>query len=130
MRTFARAVLPALLLALALAPVADANMMYSYVGDTFKTVPGITGLISGVYTTQDRITGWLIVADGFTPAFGAWYQDLTPGVVHYSFTDGHQTLTEANSTAWFRLAVLNPADVAFCPLLRCWNVGVTTPGGG
>jgi hypothetical protein len=108
MRTFARAVLFALFAALILAPVAEADTMYSYIGDTFRTV-------SGVYTLADRITGSFTVADGFVPVPRPYAYDFTPGVVSYSFTDGHQTLTEANSNGAF---LLNPCVCSF------WNVAV------
>ena len=68
MRTVARAVLPVLLVAVALVPAAHADTMYSYVGDYFGTYQS-TGQprVSGVYTTADRITGSFTVAEGFIP---------------------------------------------------------------
>jgi hypothetical protein len=114
MRTFARAVLFALFAALILAPVAEADTMYSYIGDTFRTV-------SGVYTLADRITGSFTVADGFVPVPRMYVDDFTLGVVSYSFTDGHQTLTEANSKGHF---LLNHLARGF------WDVGVGGPAGG
>src|SRR6267378_6703515 len=52
---------------------------------------------------------------------------LPQGVVSYSFTDGHQTLTQANSTGAFALAV-HP-DVAI-DLNCCWSVFINTPTSG
>src|SRR5439155_12418661 len=66
MRTVARAVLPVLLVAVALVPAAHADTMYSYVGDYFGTING-QPRVSGVYTTADRITGSFTVAEGFIP---------------------------------------------------------------
>jgi len=90
---------------LLLAGPAQATTVYSYVGDTFRTV-------SGVYTFADRISGSFEVADGFVPGAGVFgdvfmgsglnangVNTISNGVVAYSFTDGHQTLTAANSTA-------------------------------
>ena len=77
LRTFAPVALPALFVALALAPGVDANMMYSYVGDTFRS--NVAEELTGVYTLADRITGWLIVTDGFVPRLTAYTQDVTPG---------------------------------------------------
>jgi hypothetical protein len=108
MGTVTRVGLAALLVVFALAPIADADTIYSYVGDTFRTV-------SGVYTLADRITGSFTVADGFVPVPRPYAYDFTPGVVSYSFTDGHQTLTEANSHGAF---LLNPCACSF------WNVGL------
>lgn len=61
--------------------------------DTFRSV-------SRVYTLEDRITSCLIIADGLLPAPGAYSQTVTPGVMQYSFTDGHQTLTGTSSVRW------------------------------
>ena len=92
MRTVARAVLPALLVILELAPAAAANTMYSYVGDTFRSV-------SGAYTLADRLSGDFVVRDGFAPRQTTGGADWLAGLVSYSFTDGHQILSEANSVA-------------------------------
>jgi hypothetical protein len=66
-----------------------------------------------VYTAADRITGSFTVAEGFIPGLttsgasftgGGFYSDGTrapeglSGVVSYSFTDGHQTLNQNNSS--------------------------------
>ncbi len=85
----------ALILILALSPSAVADTLFTYTGDTFRTV-------SGIYTLEDRITGSFTVAGGFVPE-PATVENFTPGVISYSFTDGHQTLTEANSTGSFIL---------------------------
>src|SRR2546429_3763796 len=76
----------------ALAPsAAPANTIYTYEGGTFFTV-------RGVYTTQDRITGSFELADSFVGIVGTGLQNVTAGVVRYSFTDDHQTLTDAHPT--------------------------------
>ena len=116
MRPFARAILPGLFAALILGPVAEADTMYSYIGDTFRAV-------SGVYTLADRITGSFTVADGFVPIPRQYVNDFTLGVVSYSFTDGHQTLTEANSEGHF---LLNHTPTAS----GFWDVGVGGLAGG
>jgi len=103
----------------------DANMMYSYVGDTFRS--NVAEELTGVYTLADRITGWLIVTDGFVPRLTAYTQDVTPGLVSYSFTDGHQTLTQANSTGAFALAVHPYVAI---DLNCCWSVFINTPTSG
>jgi hypothetical protein len=108
MKIFSRAILSALFAALILAPGAEADTIYSYVGDTFRS-------ISGIYTLADRITGSFTVADGFVPTPRAYASDFTLGVLSYSFTDGHQTLTQANSTGHF---LLNPCACSF------WDVAV------
>src|SRR5438309_917249 len=109
----------AVLALLLLAGPAQATTVYSYVSDTFHYA-------TGVYTFADRISGSFEVADGFLPALNGggdvfigsglvrdangFPASTTPtfvnGVVSYSFTDGHQTLTAANSTATlFRLEI-------------------------
>jgi hypothetical protein len=68
MRTFARALVPALLVVLALAHGVEAVTTYSYVGDHFAAAVSCCGpTVFGVYTTGDRITGSFTVADGFIP---------------------------------------------------------------
>ena len=116
MRIFAQAVVPALLIALALAPVADADTMYSYVSGPFDYV-------SGVYTLEDRITGSFTVAEGFVPASGLIPPNYTPGIVSWSFTDGHQTLTEANSIGSFNFSPFSSVNIQY------WHINLVTPDG-
>jgi hypothetical protein len=157
MRTFARAILAALIVTLVLASGAGADTIYSYTGDTFRSV-------AGVYTTADRITGSFTVADGFVAGFSAAGAVFTgfgrlqaangdysapmfmDGVISYSFTDGHQTLTKDNSTAALRLGVpvevLTPGSCTPCLYKnqvgapwpdgfqpRLWDIEITTPTG-
>jgi len=75
-----------------LATIASADTMYHYTGDTFRTV-------SGMYTLTDHLSGEFVVRDGFTPRPTTGGADWMAGLVSYSFTDGHQALTEANSAA-------------------------------
>ena len=90
----------ALLLALLLVAVpAQANTVYNYEG-------GLFGNLGGVYAPGDRITGMLELSDSFAGPpcpLCAGIGDVTPGITRYSFTDGHQTFTEANSTGYFEL---------------------------
>jgi hypothetical protein len=108
-----RVILLMFLAVLALAPAAAADTIYSYVGDTFRTV-------SGVYTLADRITGSFTVQDGFTPQPLPGGSNWLPGVLSYRFTDGHQILTNANSTAGIRLTLGLPFF---------WDVEVAGLGG-
>ena len=152
MRSVARAVLPVLLVTVALVPAAHADTMYSYVGDYFGTING-QPRVSGVYTTADRITGSFTVAEGFIPGAvvggasftgGGFYSDGTQapaglsGVVSYSFTDGHQTLNQNNSSIDGRLVLSLPSDgnrgfnlglwpSDFQP--RYWEIHISTPTG-
>src|SRR5436190_923351 len=87
---------------------ADTVFVYSYTGDTF-------GAATGVYTLADRITGQFVVDvdlvyPGWSPANGIAGGNLTAGLLSYSMTDGHQTLTEANSTVFFRFGGLDPGN--------------------
>jgi hypothetical protein len=88
---------------------AQADTIYSYVGDTFRDV-------SGVYTLADRITGSFTVRDGFTPMQIPGGADWLPGLLSYSFTDGHQVLTDANSTPF--LISLNISTLG----TGAWNI--------
>jgi hypothetical protein len=100
---------------LLVAPAA-ADTVYTYTSDYFTSG-------AGVYTTADRITGSLTVAEGFAPAPVMAMRLVTEGVLHYAFTDGHQTLTEANSTGTFYVPRFDME-----PLWgQHWNVSIGTP---
>jgi len=81
----------------------------------------------------DRITGTLELSDSFAgppcPSCTG-IGDVTPGVTRYSFTDGHQTLTEANSTGSFELK-WRGGPVLPVPGERFeWNVIIGSTNGG
>ena len=120
MRTIARATVPALLVALALAPGAEAVTMYSYSGDTFRNV-------SGIYTTADHIQGWLTLEDVVPPPVQvtSFLRNVTAAVVDYSFTDGHQTLTPGNAAALVWLPVVTNGG----PLVRDLNGDLSAASG-
>jgi hypothetical protein len=128
MRTVARAVLPVLLATLAAASVAEAVTTYSYVGGHFGDASRGVPPLAGVYTIADGISGSFTVADGFLPGdagnggrtaifLGQGYD----GVLAYSFTDGHQTLTRANSTATIALGI---------PFYGQWEIRIEGVTGG
>ena len=96
---------------------AQADTIYSYVGDTFRDV-------SGVYTLADRITGSFTVRDGFTPMQIPGGADWLPGLLSYSFTDDHQVLTDANSTPF--LIRLNISTLG----TGAWSINVGGLNGG
>lgn len=105
---------------------------YIYTGDHFGSYEALDGSgtslprVTGVYTVDDRITGSLTVADNFAqPVMGMSL--VTAGVLHYAFTDGHQTLTEANSTGSFYVPRF---DLGLDPANLQWNIAITTPTGG
>jgi hypothetical protein len=130
MRTVGRAVLLALLLTLLLWTSSAWAITYSYVGDTFRA--NIAESIAGVYTLSDYIRGWVTVNDSFVPPLQAHEQNMTLGVLSYSFTDGHQTLTEANSTGGFMLPIQAPVLdwSSTSGSSAWWFVGITTPTSG
>jgi hypothetical protein len=125
MRTSAQAILFALLVA-----TAEADTVYNYVGDAF-------GLIQGVYTPLDRIIGSFVLSDTFVPTPGLEHT-ITQGVVSYSFTDGHQTLTQANSTGSFSAGAYSNGTLAITPTANgyglfsdgWWDVNIRTPTSG
>jgi len=130
--------------------MAEADTVYTYTGDYFGTAVFTLGQtwpsVSGVYTTADRITGSFTVADGFVPgmrqggrvfagvgylpaADGGWSAAPGPmdGVLAYSFSDGHQTLTKANSTGEFYLTV-GTLSLTTPDAEPMWNISIQTPG--
>jgi hypothetical protein len=92
MRTFARTIFFAVILIGVFVASAKADTLFTYVGGTFS-------FVQGVYVPGDRITGSFILPDSFIPAATNGAQPVS--FLSYSFTDGHQTLTQYNSTAIF-----------------------------
>lgn len=117
--------LVALLLLLLSAVPAHADYLYTFYGLTFEkpTVWPHQVYTTGLYLPTDRLTGTFQVWESFVPS-GPFPQDWRAGITTYSFTDGHQTLTDANSTAHFRL----PPGVGF-PLFAGLIDIVTASGG-
>jgi hypothetical protein len=111
-------VLSFLVLLLVAAP-AQAVTTYSYVGGHFGDTGRGGPTLAGVYTTADGISGSFTVADGFQPVVGnggrtaIFLGEGYDGVLAYSFTDGHQTLTRANSTASIALRLPWSAEPSF-----------------
>jgi hypothetical protein len=99
MHRFTRVLLFApLLIAVFVLPV-RADTLYTYTGDRFNFVQG------GLYSPGDEITGSFVLSDSYLSAFapGAGLHSISAFVTRYSFTDGHQTLTQLNSTALFEV---------------------------
>jgi len=118
-----------LTLMLVAAVPANADVMYSYVGDTFK------GVTTGAYTNMDHVVGSFVVASPFTDNPNGWAAiDRTSSVLRYSFSDGVQTLTEANSTARIAMYVNEPFHVGpdFLPVFGAsgwWDIEISTTTG-
>jgi len=72
---------------------AKGDTLHTYVGDTFTNV-------TGVYLQGDQVTGSFVLSGSYVyPNQGAGIYQVASFVTSYCFTDGHQTLTQANSTA-------------------------------
>jgi hypothetical protein len=101
MQMFARAVFFAVLLTGVFVASAEADTVYTYVGSTIN-------FVTGVYQKGDQVTGTFTLSSSFVPAMlpGTNYIDpfqyLQNAIVSYSFTDGHQTLTQSNSIGSFQ----------------------------
>jgi len=93
---------------LVLAGPASADTLYTYTGPNFS-------MVTGDYAPTDHVSGWFVLDANFVPV-GGWTNPnsvITPGVLDYRFTDGHQTLTPSIVTsARFLLA---PPDRAPIP---------------
>jgi hypothetical protein len=94
--TFARAVFFAVLLTSVFVTSVKADTLYTYVSDKFK-------FAQGVYAPGDQITGSFILSASFVPPQVTGPPSVTSGVLSYSFTDGHQTLNQSNSTGTFQV---------------------------
>jgi PEP-CTERM motif-containing protein len=100
---------------------AHADYIYTYTGYYFE--PMATFLHpspdpnTGVYTTSDYIRGTLRIADAVFRDVVTTYDASM--VLAYSFTDGHQTLTNGNSTVVsFRL---HQDDLRYYPYTNAWS---------
>ena len=88
----------ALSLALMILPImpACADTLYRYESDPFR-------FVTGAYEPGLRVTGNFVLADSFVAPVpqggGPNWTNVIPSALNYSFTDGKQTLTQANSTA-------------------------------
>ena len=125
MRAFARGIFFAVLLIGVFVASAKADTVYSYVGDTFR-------FVQGVYTQVDRITGSFVLSGSFVPVAVTGPQLVTNGVVSYNFTDGHETLTQSNSTGTFRVGFFNGTLVVpgTAGANGWWVVDLHTPTSG
>jgi len=127
-RTLARAILLPTLLIGVFAGSAKADAVYTYTGSTFV-------FTQGVYTQADRITGNFVLPSSFVPTiFGAGLNNSF-GPVSYSFTDGHQTLTQYNSTATFEASASSNGTLGFTQMVNgsyfgSWLVDIQTPTSG
>src|SRR2546430_12196863 len=92
--------------------------------------PYTTLFRSGVYQPGDRITGSFAIRSDFDVSNMGADIDIRAGVLSYSFTDGHQTFTDDNSTA---LAFLTKRAVldGIAPEHNQvqWDIVLSTPTG-
>ena len=98
---------------------APTTWLYTYTGSPFTVV-------TGVYQAGDRITGSFAVSSINTvdPPNGC-----CTTILSYSFTDGHQTFTEGNSTASFLLGRGVLDGVAPNGQNVPWDISISTPAG-
>jgi hypothetical protein len=94
MQIFARAIFFAVLLTGVFVASAKADTVYTFVGGTFNYA-------TGVYTPGDQVTGYFVLSSSFVPVATNGPESVNSGIVSYSFTDGHQTLTQLNSVGSF-----------------------------
>jgi len=117
---------------LVLSGSAHAEYIYTFTGQDFLgRPPSSIGVATGIYSLTDHITGTMSVDDMTTleprTSAGGPAEWLYTPPTAYSFTDGHQTLTEQNSTlALFR--VFMGDSLANRPLE--WWIEMTTPTSG
>ena len=113
MRTFPRGIFFALPLIGVFVTSAEADTVYSYVGDRFT-------FAQGVYSAGDRITGSFVLSDSFVPTvglIGVGPQSVTNFVESYSFTAGPSDADSIELHGDFQNAVYYGRDT------RCPRVG-------
>ncbi len=79
------------------APMAQAVVMYTYMGNNFDIVDN-DGPVTppDLYTTSDRITGEFTLATALSPNLNLTFLNVTP--LTFSFSDGVNTIDETNAT--------------------------------
>jgi hypothetical protein len=129
MHTFARTVFFAVLLTGIFLASAKADTVYTFVGGTFTYA-------TGVYTPGDQVTGSFVLSSSFVPVAATFPQLVNSGVLSYSFTDGHQTLTQLNSVGQFFVGFNFANGTPILPNcclggpLSGWQVTIQTPTSG
>jgi hypothetical protein len=127
MSGFPRRILSNSLLIGILAAPAFGDLLYTYVGDKFTNT-------TGIYSPGDRVAGAFVLSDSFVPVNGgAGIQNVTAGVESYAFTDGHQVLTQANSSVTIEVG-FNPDGTPVLPqdgsgVNAFWFVSITGSNG-
>ena len=91
-------------IAVSVTPGIAAPITYTYTGNTFGSLvsatSGLPPAVTGPYTLNDRVEGFLVFEDDLTlPELSHEWQTASPTT--YRFTDGVQTLTPDNSTITF-----------------------------
>jgi hypothetical protein len=94
-------------LALSLA-TAKANTIYTYAGNNFTVTQDNTPP-DGTYDTSMRVTAWFELASPL--AANLPYQNINPAVLNFSFNDGRNTLTPANSQVTVNLSTNNGGNI-------------------
>jgi hypothetical protein len=125
MRIFARTIFLAALFTGVLVDSSKADTVYTFVGDKFT-------FVQGIYLQGDLVTGSFVLSGSFVPctACGGGIQNVAIGVASYSFTDGHQTLTQSNSTGIFQVAFnLDGTPIVPTDPAEGWYVEIDTPTG-
>lgn len=113
-------ILPLLFLAVASSPVV-ADAVYTYTGHNFDTAVG-------AYITLDKVTGTFTVANPLPANLSS--SDISADVLSYSFSDGVQTLTEANSAIVSFLVTTGPSGVLSEWSITVWETPITDMVGG
>jgi hypothetical protein len=95
----------AVILSIALATPAAADVVYTYTGVTFGTdyptpATGLPPAVTGDYSTDDFVSGWLLFSAEI-PTGEPWTAGPLLIPIAYSFSDGIQTLDNTNSTILF-----------------------------
>jgi PEP-CTERM motif len=95
---------------------ARADVMYIYTGNFFDQFLN-QNPPSGAYDSSMRVTGMFTVAN---PLINLSFQDITADVLHFSFSDGRNVITDLNALPFNFQQVSTDAFGR----LTAWNIGV------
>jgi hypothetical protein len=126
----ARSLALAMVLALASHSTTKADTIYTYTGNNYTTIEDPT-LPAGSYTTSMRLTGSFTLANSLPGGLTneTIKNGLTGIVLDYSFTDGRNTFTAANSGAGASFLVSTDATGAITDWTIQVNIGSVVPIG-
>ena len=92
---------------------ARADVTYTYTGNDFTTFSSPT-----TYTTSDSVTGSITLTSALADNISSFINQPAASIVSFSFSDGQQTITNANATlSQFDFETNSSGDITYWQLV-------------